>query len=98
MNHFLLLFLIIVMILMVLIIIIRYARADELGIPFGVTVDFETLLDDSVTVRERDSMAQVGIYCVCWILYYGNLSVHSISGAGGGEGGIFITTTLVYII
>jgi glycyl-tRNA synthetase len=34
----------------------RYARADELGIPFGVTVDFQTLLDDSVTLRERDSM------------------------------------------
>lgn len=39
----------------------RYARADELGIPFGVTVDFDTLLDDAVTLRERDSMAQVRI-------------------------------------
>lgn len=29
----------------------RYARADELGIPFGVTIDFQTLLDNSVTVR-----------------------------------------------
>lgn len=37
----------------------RYARADELGIPFGVTVDFQTLVDQSVTLRERDSMAQV---------------------------------------
>jgi glycyl-tRNA synthetase len=37
----------------------RYARADELGIPFGVTVDFQTLVDDTVTLRERDSMAQV---------------------------------------
>ena len=39
----------------------RYARSDELGIPFGVTVDFETLLDDSVTLRDRDSMAQVRV-------------------------------------
>lgn len=29
----------------------RYARADELGIPFGVTVDFQTLLDNAVTVQ-----------------------------------------------
>jgi glycyl-tRNA synthetase len=29
----------------------RYARADELGIPFGVTVDFQSLLDNSVTLR-----------------------------------------------
>jgi glycyl-tRNA synthetase len=37
----------------------RYARADELGIPFGVTVDFQTLLDHTVTLRDRDSMSQV---------------------------------------
>lgn len=37
----------------------RYARSDELGIPFGITVDFETLLDDSVTLRDRDTMAQI---------------------------------------
>lgn len=29
----------------------RYSRADELGIPFGVTIDFQSLLDNSVTVR-----------------------------------------------
>lgn len=29
----------------------RYSRADELGIPFGITIDFQTLLDQSVTVR-----------------------------------------------
>ena len=39
----------------------RYARADELGIPFGVTIDFQSLLDDSVTVRDRDSMAQIRV-------------------------------------
>ena len=36
----------------------RYRRQDEIGTPFCVTVDFETLDDDAVTIRERDSMAQ----------------------------------------
>jgi len=37
----------------------RYARADEVGVPFAVTVDFKTVEDGTVTVRERDSMVQV---------------------------------------
>ncbi len=37
----------------------RYARADEAGIPLGITVDYETLKDDTVTVRDRDSWQQV---------------------------------------
>jgi len=37
----------------------RYARNDELGIPFACTVDFDSLKDDCVTLRERDSMKQV---------------------------------------
>jgi glycyl-tRNA synthetase len=36
----------------------RYRRQDEIGTPFCVTIDFESLEDDAVTVRERDSMAQ----------------------------------------
>ncbi|SDJ06986.1 glycyl-tRNA synthetase [Frankineae bacterium MT45] len=36
----------------------RYRRQDEIGTPFCVTVDFETLEDNAVTIRERDSMAQ----------------------------------------
>jgi glycyl-tRNA synthetase len=36
----------------------RYARADEIGIPFAITVDFQTLEDGSVTVRDRDTMEQ----------------------------------------
>ncbi|HLV75166.1 glycyl-tRNA synthetase [Actinomadura hallensis] len=36
----------------------RYRRQDEIGTPFCVTVDFDTLEDDAVTVRERDSMGQ----------------------------------------
>jgi glycyl-tRNA synthetase len=36
----------------------RYRRQDELGTPYCVTVDFDSLDDHAVTVRERDSMAQ----------------------------------------
>jgi len=36
----------------------RYRRQDEIGTPFCVTVDFDTLDDDAVTVRDRDTMAQ----------------------------------------
>jgi glycyl-tRNA synthetase len=36
----------------------RYRRQDELGTPYCVTIDFDTLDDHAVTVRERDSMAQ----------------------------------------
>lgn len=37
----------------------RYARTDEVGVPFAVTVDYETIEGDTVTLRERDSTAQV---------------------------------------
>jgi len=36
----------------------RYRRYDEVGTPFAITVDFESLEDKAVTVRERDSMSQ----------------------------------------
>jgi len=36
----------------------RYRRQDEAGTPFCVTIDFETLNDRQITVRDRDSMAQ----------------------------------------
>jgi glycyl-tRNA synthetase len=36
----------------------RYRRQDEIGTPYCVTIDFDTLEDQAVTVRERDSMAQ----------------------------------------
>jgi len=41
----------------------RYRRQDEIGTPFGITIDFDTLEDDTVTLRERDTMKQerVGI-------------------------------------
>lgn len=39
----------------------RYARTDEIGIPFGITIDEQTLEDQTVTLRERDTMKQVRI-------------------------------------
>ena len=36
----------------------RYRRADEIGTPYAVTIDYDTLQDDTVTIRERDSMQQ----------------------------------------
>jgi glycyl-tRNA synthetase len=37
----------------------RYARADEVGIPLGVTIDYQTLEDETVTIRDRDTWRQV---------------------------------------
>ncbi len=37
----------------------RYRRQDEIGTPYCITVDFDTLNDDTVTVRDRDSMEQI---------------------------------------
>lgn len=37
----------------------RYARNDELGTPFGITVDFQTIEDASLTLRDRDTTRQV---------------------------------------
>jgi glycyl-tRNA synthetase len=39
----------------------RYRRQDEIGTPFCVTVDFDSLEDRAVTIRERDSMGQVRV-------------------------------------
>ena len=39
----------------------RYRRQDEIGTPFCVTVDFDTLEDNTVTVRDRDTMSQVRV-------------------------------------
>ena len=39
----------------------RYRRQDEIGTPFGITVDHETLKDQTVTLRDRDAMTQVRI-------------------------------------
>jgi len=39
----------------------RYARVDEMGVPFACTVDFQTPEDGTVTLRERDSLQQIRI-------------------------------------
>jgi len=39
----------------------RYRRQDEIGTPYSVTIDTQTLQDNSVTIRERDSMEQIRI-------------------------------------
>merc|ERR1719502_1955193 len=53
----------------------RYSRNDELGIPFACTMDFDSLKDSTVTLRERDSMVQVRmpladvgpvLHDICW--------------------------------
>ena len=36
----------------------RYRRQDEIGTPYCITIDFDTLEDGAVTVRDRDSMEQ----------------------------------------
>jgi glycyl-tRNA synthetase len=39
----------------------RYARADEIGVPYAVTIDHQTLSDETVTVRFRDTKEQIRI-------------------------------------
>ena len=39
----------------------RYARADEIGIPAAFTIDYQTLEDDTVTIRDRDTWGQVRV-------------------------------------
>ncbi|MEM2123292.1 MAG: glycine--tRNA ligase [Candidatus Bathyarchaeia archaeon] len=39
----------------------RYARADEIGVPLALTVDYQTLEDDTVTLRDRDTWDQVRV-------------------------------------
>jgi len=38
-----------------------YARADEIGIPIAITIDYQTLQDNTVTLRDRDTWAQVRV-------------------------------------
>jgi glycyl-tRNA synthetase len=39
----------------------RYRRMDEIGAPYGITIDYDTMKDDTVTLRDRDSMKQVRV-------------------------------------
>lgn len=48
----------------------RYARTDEIAIPFGITIDFDSLIEPhSATLRERDSMEQVRVNVSCNLLF-----------------------------
>ncbi len=54
----------------------RYARVDEIGVPFALTVDYDSLKDKAVTLRDRDSMKQkrvkiVDLPTVLWKLQSG---------------------------
>jgi len=40
----------------------RYARADEIGVPLGVTIDHQTLEDNTVTIRFRDTREQIRVH------------------------------------
>ena len=48
----------------------RYRRQDEIGTPYCVTFDFESLEDQSVTIRERDSMEQIRLPIVQLVDYF----------------------------
>lgn len=39
----------------------RYARADEIGVPYAITIDYDTIDDNSVTIRDRDTFKQVRV-------------------------------------
>jgi glycyl-tRNA synthetase len=39
----------------------RYRRQDEIGTPWAATIDDQTLEDDTVTIRDRDSLAQIRV-------------------------------------
>jgi glycyl-tRNA synthetase len=39
----------------------RYSRLDEIGVPFAITIDHQTDQDQTVTVRRRDDMSQIGV-------------------------------------
>jgi glycyl-tRNA synthetase len=41
--------------------IVRYSRQDEIGTPLCVTIDFQTLEDSTVTIRDRDTTQQIRI-------------------------------------
>ena len=51
----------------------RYRRQDEIGTPYCITVDFETLDDKSVTIRNRDSMEQERVAIADLLDYFSNI-------------------------
>ena len=64
----------------------RYRRQDEIGTPYGITVDSETLTTHTVTVRERDSMGQERVSIerlVEKLQDLFRLRARAVTGAGG---------------
>ena len=51
----------------------RYRRQDEIGTPYCITVDFDSLDDKSVTIRNRDSMKQERIAIEDLLVYFSNI-------------------------
>ena len=51
----------------------RYRRQDEIGTPYCITVDFDSLNDNSVTIRNRDSMEQDRIPITDLLGFFSNL-------------------------
>ena len=39
----------------------RYRRVDEIGVPISITVDYQTIEDNTITIRDRDSMKQTRV-------------------------------------
>jgi glycyl-tRNA synthetase len=61
----------------------RYARADEIGVPFGITIDYQTLSDNSVTIRDRNTTKQKRIKIenlssILWKLVNGQIEFENI--------------------
>ena len=68
----------------------RYRRQDEIGTPYCVTVDFDTLEDHAVTVRERDSMKQerIALDQVQRLLRRAPARLLTPTGSGTGRAGV----------
>ncbi|HLG91459.1 MAG TPA: His/Gly/Thr/Pro-type tRNA ligase C-terminal domain-containing protein, partial [Acidimicrobiales bacterium] len=61
----------------------RYRRQDEIGTPFCVTVDFDSLDDAAVTIRERDSTEQVRVPVASLVAELGSRLGCTVLGGGG---------------
>ena len=57
----------------------RYSRTDEIGIPFGITIDYTTLEDSTITLRELHTMKQLRIPMIDLEKVMINLSNETVS-------------------
>ncbi|MEM4662675.1 MAG: glycine--tRNA ligase [Candidatus Diapherotrites archaeon] len=61
----------------------RYARVDEIGVPYALTIDYDTLKDNTVTIRDRNTMAQKRVKIetlpeLLWKLLIGKISFEDL--------------------